>query len=172
MKKQQRIWINRTAWVLFVIYIAALVYFLFINDRTVGSEYRMNLEPFKEIRRFFTYRETVGNNHNIILDLLGKKIKIPLLFGTKSFMVNMFGNVLAFVPFGFVLPIISSKNRRFLNVLLLTLELTITIELFQLLLKVGIFDVDDILLNTVGGMIGYILFAICNKLLYGRKKRR
>jgi glycopeptide antibiotics resistance protein len=35
------------------------------------------------------------------------------------------------------------------------------VEVFQLITKVGSFDVDDLLLNTIGGICGYILFAIC-----------
>lgn len=35
-------------------------------------------------------------------------------------------------------------------------------ECFQLVTRVGSFDVDDMLLNTLGGVIGYIVFAICN----------
>jgi glycopeptide antibiotics resistance protein len=46
-----------------------------------------------------------------------------------------------------------------------------------MLLKVGIFDVDDILLNTTGGILGYLFYAICNALvrryrLKKKKKRR
>jgi glycopeptide antibiotics resistance protein len=36
------------------------------------------------------------------------------------------------------------------------------VEVFQLLTRVGSFDVDDLLLNTIGGLAGYILFVICN----------
>ncbi len=152
MKKTHRVWINRSAWFLFVIYIAALVYFLFFSEhygRTYDYEYSYNLHLFKEIKRFIQYRQVIG---------------------VEGFIVNMFGNVFAFAPFGFILPIISAKNRRFLNVLLLSLELTLTIEILQFLLKVGIFDVDDIFLNTLGGVIGYLFFAICRKLVYSKKK--
>jgi len=44
------------------------------------------------------------------------------------------------------------------------------VETIQLVWKVGSFDVDDLILNTLGGVIGYLLFWICNKIrrkIYG-----
>lgn len=132
--------------VLFILYIILLAYFLFFSERygrtIVSNEYRYNLTVLKEVRRFITYRE---------------------LIGFESFVVNIFGNIFAFAPFGFVLPIISYKNRKFWNIALLSLEFSLTIELIQLLFKVGIFDVDDIIMNTIGGMIGYLCFFIGHK---------
>jgi len=63
-----------------------------------------------------------------------------------------------------MLPIINNQNRKFWNVALLSLEFSLTVELLQLLFKVGIFDVDDIIMNTIGGMIGYFCFFIVHKI--------
>lgn len=152
MKKSRKI-VNRLAWLLFVLYIMLLAYFLFFSEeygRTGNcSDYRYNLHLFQEIKRFIIYRKEVG---------------------FKSFIVNIIGNVLAFAPFGFVLPIISPSNRKFINILVLSFELTLGVELMQLLLKVGIFDVDDIFMNTIGGVLGYILFLIARKIYYKVRK--
>lgn len=148
MKKQTKVLIQRMAWILFVIYLVILVYFLFFSERygrTITSQnYKYNLVLFQEIKRFIRYRHQLG---------------------WESFLVNIVGNVMAFTPFGFVLPIISPNSRKFFNILLLSFEFTMTIELLQLLLKVGIFDVDDIFMNTLGGVIGYCCFAICHKIV-------
>ena len=40
--------------------------------------------------------------------------------------------------------------------------LSLCVEIIQLFTRVGSFDVDDILLNTIGGVLGYIIFLICN----------
>lgn len=131
------------------------MYFLFFSERygrtTESEEYRYNLVLFQEIKRFIRYRHQLG---------------------WESFLVNIVGNVMAFAPFGFVLPIISPNCRKFFNILLLSVEFTITIELLQLLLKVGIFDVDDIFMNTLGGVIGYCCFAICHKIVNNNHKIR
>lgn len=139
--------------ILFAMYIILLAYFLFFSEhygRTITSEeYRYNLVLFKEVKRFIEYREVLG---------------------MESFIVNIFGNILAFAPFGFVLPIISRSNRKLLNITLLSLEFSLTVELIQLIFRVGIFDVDDILLNTIGGFLGGLCFIICHRILKSLKK--
>lgn len=74
---------------------------------------------------------------------------------------NIILNILLFVPFGFLLPIGIEKFRVFWKTYLLGFIFTLGIETIQLLLKRGIFELDDILNNTVGTMIGYGCFAIC-----------
>ncbi len=130
----------------------ALTYFLFFSEqfgRVMGGEYRYNLHLFREIKRFIVYRKEVG---------------------FTSFMINIVGNVVAFIPFGFILPAISPRNRKLLNMALLSFELTLSIETMQLILQVGTFDVDDIFLNLMGGIIGYILFVIGNRIISLRRK--
>lgn len=131
--------------VLFICYIIFLIYFLLFSDwygRDVSGtqEYRCNLELFREIRRFWNYREQLG------------------MF---VFMTNLFGNVLIFVPFGFFLPM-ASRYRSLLGTLFYSFGLSFGVEIFQLITKVGSLDVDDMLLNTIGGIVGYLLFLICN----------
>ena len=150
VSKTKKMWIHRLMWILFLIYIAAMVYFLFFSEelnRNSGP-YEYNLVLLKEIKRgFWCYQN-------------GMK---------KYFFLNVVMNVVAFMPLGFILPIISPKNRKFLNILALGFELTLLIELLQLFLRVGCFDVDDLLLNTIGAVLGYLLFKICYKLGEGMK---
>ena len=70
------------------------------------------------------------------------------------------GNVIIFIPFGFFLPM-ASKYRSCFATLFWSFGLSLCVEIFQLLTKVGSFDVDDILLNTIGGVAGHIIFVIC-----------
>lgn len=145
-EKHRKIIINILK-VLFILYIVALTYFLFFSERygrDVGlREYRYNLTLFKELGRFVTYRQQLG---------------------IESFIVNIFGNILAFAPFGFLLPIITPENRKWIKLALITFLFSLTIELLQLVFKVGIFDVDDLLMNTLGGLLGYFIFTIVNEL--------
>jgi glycopeptide antibiotics resistance protein len=80
--------------------------------------------------------------------------------GFVTVLANLLGNILIFVPFGFVLPFMYKRCRSFLFMTLLTFEVSLVIEVVQLITRVGIFDVDDLLLNTIGGMVGYMLFRI------------
>ncbi|MFS0868508.1 VanZ family protein [Paenibacillus xylanilyticus] len=66
-------------------------------------------------------------------------------------------NMLMFVPLGFILPHIGMKTRRFKPVLLISLLVTLGIETFQMITGRGIFELDDILHNTIGSMAGYLL---------------
>lgn len=62
------------------------------------------------------------------------------------------------MPFGFLLPMVSKRSvfKNFLSVTFLAMFFSIGIETAQLVTKVGAFDVDDIFLNTIGGLLGYI----------------
>lgn len=143
MKAKNRKRVRILGKVLFVLYIGFLLYFLIFSDwygRTGGmNEYHYNLVLFQEIKRFWIYREQLG---------------------WVSF-ANLFGNVLIFMPFGFFMPM-ASRYRSFFLTLFYSFGLSLLVETFQLVTKVGSFDVDDLLLNTIGGVIGYIFFIICN----------
>lgn len=143
--------------VMFVLYIAFLVYFLCFAEwygRTEPSEgYRYNLVLFKEIMRFIEYREELG---------------------VFAVFANLFGNILIFVPYGFFISM-ASTSRGFFQTLFYSLALSLGVEIFQLFARVGSFDVDDLLLNTLGGVLGYILFLICNiirRKCYGQKRKQ
>lgn len=113
--------------------------------------YRYNLQPFKEIMRFL-------NNWDMV--------------GTLAVLLNIGGNVLAFAPLGFCLPMLSDHRIRFIRVTLLSAGLSLLIELIQLCSRVGSFDVDDIILNTMGGIVGYIVFCICMGIINGLRKNK
>lgn len=136
---------------LFAAYLAALAYFLFFAEATgrTGTQrtYQYNLVPFREIRRFYLYREQLG---------------------FLAVALNLAGNVLAFVPFGLFLPLLARQTRSFVRMLLLGAEFSLMIEAVQLFYRVGSFDVDDILLNTLGVGVGYLLFLIVD----ARRRRR
>ncbi len=141
--------------ILFAAYVLLFIYFLFFAEmtgRTISDRtYHYNLVLFKEIKRFLMYREQLG-----------------------WFVVfaNLAGNVLIFVPFGMMIPFLTNNFKKFWGVLLLTFELSVLVELVQLLTKVGSCDVDDILLNTIGGIMGYVCYVIAvrwrRKVRYGK----
>ena len=70
-------------------------------------------------------------------------------------------NLILFIPIGYWL-----KHLKISSVLLLSLLLITSIELLQFISHRGIFDVIDILINTIGIMIGYIIFRKVNIKLY------
>lgn len=88
-----------------------------------------------------------------------------------SYMLNSFenlvGNVAVFIPFGFLFPYVFKRGRNFFIMFLNAFLFVLGIEVFQLFSAFGAFDVDDILLNCAGAVIGYLC---C--ILFERIKRR
>jgi len=130
-------------WVLlFVVYLLLLFYLLFFSEtygRTMDSGYRYNLEPFKEIRRFLSNRDSLGQ---------------------RSVIINLIGNIVAFAPFGFFLPVLCKAGKNVISCVLLTGLFSLLVESVQLVSKVGAFDVDDILLNALGGLVGFLCYSV------------
>ncbi len=130
---------------LFVLYLVGLLYFLFFCENYghggVG-EYSYNLVPFREILRYLRY---------------------GALLGTRAVVINLLGNVIAFLPFGALLAALFVSLRRAWKILLLSFFLSALVELIQLFFQVGCFDVDDMILNSLGGLAGYLLFCLCDR---------
>lgn len=79
--------------------------------------------------------------------------------GLHSF-ENLVGNVAVFVPFGMFLPWLWNWGRNLFLCMGSGMILVLGIELFQLFSGFGAFDVDDILLNGVGILTGYVLWGV------------
>lgn len=84
---------------------------------------------------------------------------------------NIILNILMFVPFGFLLPLVFKRLRKFWKTYLCSFAFTLAIELIQLIFNLGIFEVDDIFDNLLGAMIGYGLFSIVYSVYRKMKKR-
>ncbi len=65
---------------------------------------------------------------------------------------NIIANILVFIPLGFFVSNNNSKNV--FKTLVICLPVILSIELIQLFFKIGFFDVDDIILNFIGSLIG------------------
>jgi glycopeptide antibiotics resistance protein len=71
------------------------------------------------------------------------------------------GNLLLFLPFG-LFPAVLWRNARWYRALLIACGVTLGIECWQLLVG-RTFDVDDLLLNALGGMLGWVLWLILRR---------
>lgn len=143
MQASSRIVLRKICLVLFALYVIVLAYFLFFSDgygRTVvHEEYRYNLIPFQEIKRFYIYSGRVG----IVASI-----------------TNIAGNVVAFMPFGALIRWVRNKRTSAFAALGYTFLFSLAIELVQLVTRVGVFDVDDLILNTLGGLMGYLCYYV------------
>jgi glycopeptide antibiotics resistance protein len=74
-------------------------------------------------------------------------------------MVNFFGNIIPFMPIGLLAPLVV-RSISWQKVLVLGVATGLSIEVMELVFRVGIFDVDDVILNAFGVMLGYGVFAM------------
>ena len=146
---------QKMGWVLFLLYLALLSYLMFFSEdfgRTNPNRgYAYNLAPFKEIMRFITYYETLG---------------------MKAVVVNLAGNVIAFMPFGFFMPVVSRGSRGPVRIIFLGFGFSLMLETIQLVFKVGSFDVDDLILNTLGAAIGFFCYRRVQRFRVRLRQRR
>ena len=103
--------------------------------------------------------------------MMEKKVSIQLLSQFRMYLPMK--QIIVFVPFGFFKPM-ASKKRSFFGTVFDGAFLSLVVEVFQLLSKVGRFDVDDLILNTSGVILGYLIFVACNatRRRYGAKRKR
>ncbi|MBQ8074448.1 MAG: VanZ family protein [Oscillospiraceae bacterium] len=78
----------------------------------------------------------------------------------KDFYLNIIGNVAMFIPSGIVLPVVYKQLNTFGKVLLAGAGLSLCIEILQLPFSVRASDIDDLILNTAGVVIGYGIYAL------------
>ena len=82
-------------------------------------------------------------------------------FGSRLFFKNVIGNMIMFLPYGFFASYFLKIDKKRM-ILILSIITSFTIEFTQL--KIGrVFDIDDILLNVLGGLIGYFLYIFLTK---------
>ncbi|MDE5804246.1 MAG: VanZ family protein [Lachnospiraceae bacterium] len=89
--------------------------------------------------------------------------------GINSF-GNLVGNIIAFIPLGYMMPRLHKIFENLFLCMATALLFILGIELFQLFSAFGIFDVDDILLNGLGTLIGYLCFVLMKLLTKENKK--
>ena len=74
---------------------------------------------------------------------------------------NLAGNIAVFIPFGLLAPLVKSDRKRGAAfVTALGFLISMAVEVIQLVTGFGAFDVDDLILNTLGAVIGYILYRM------------
>lgn len=101
----------------------------------------INFIPFKTI----AYYLSSGQSYHIVL-------------------TNLLGNILAFCPMVFLLPMLISKRRKMIYTLFITVLIGLSIEVSQLIFMLGSCDIDDMILYICGGILGYLAYVVFLKL--------
>ncbi len=83
--------------------------------------------------------------------------------GLINMMKQVVLNIIIMVPFGFLLPIVVRYFRSFVKVIFFTIFIATFVEVIQYLVGRSA-DIDDVIMNTIGGMIGYMIFWVFRRL--------
>lgn len=152
MRKQ-----GKTLKILWWVYIALL--FVFVVVKFKGSFYELS-------DRVNTYSMQGSINYNLIPF---RSMSTQIEYITQWWALkNLLGNIIPFIPFGFLLPVTYKKFSSAISVFVIGLASILVIESFQFFTKLGSFDVDDIILNMTGIVCGYVIFLVTNRLFIRR----
>lgn len=110
-----------------------------ISSAKEAGERNLNLKPFTTIQPYLKH------------------------FDKSYASTNILANILLFVPVGFLIPIAYPERKRFIKTISVCLVITVFIEIFQYVTCLGFCDIDDIILNMAGSIIGFIVYKCTRK---------
>lgn len=133
-----------------IIYTAILLLLLFWRTKyNAGDDYWSQVRANIQYMPFATI--------SIFWKIIIRSKKVSSLFNA---ILNLAGNVVLFIPIGMFLPYENKKLQSFWRFFLWSIIIITVIELTQLFTLRGICDIDDLILNVAGEIIGFIFFAI------------
>ena len=146
---------KKTAWGLFILYCAVMLYLLFFRrlincgfdiTRLAVPDYASELSELFEPYPFRTITQFVGRIEHISISDLAFR--------------NLAGNVVLFIPAGAFSPLLFQRQRRFTVYLLTFIAVICVIELAQMFTLLGSCDIDDVILNTLGACAGFGIYRL------------
>lgn len=124
---------------IFAVYAAAYIYLTLLSRSEIDVPYATGVEmrPFAAVRR-------------------------ALRSGSVMPVRGIILNILLFIPMGYLLPLVFRKVRKHtvIDVVLLCFLISLATETLQLIFRVGWFDVDDIINNTIGALTGALIWRV------------
>ena len=143
---------RKTNIALLIVYSALMVWLLFDRAGYVaGVPYweqvsqQLNLVPFRTLRLF--------------INLLDSGVRSYILMAV----INLAGNVILFIPLGFLLPRVFPWCDSLLRQIFITAAIITTVEILQLFTLVGSCDIDDLILNVIGSTFGFLIHKHAKK---------
>ena len=127
-----------------------LLFFLLFRKKAAGSFQSVNLIPFHSIGAYLFSDD---------------------MFSRAFALSNLLGNIAIFIPMGVYLPLLIRRKSIFVNTVCVAL-ISAVVEVLQYIFAVGAADIDDVILNTVGGLIGVSLFSVMELFLKDQTKKQ
>lgn len=135
------------ACIILFIWSAVILFLTVLGRRYHEGYYTVNLELFSSYQKIFAEHD-------------------------RAIMMSVIQNIVIFIPIGFSLSVVFKNKHRFIIPLAISFSLSLLIEISQLLLNSGYFELDDLFNNTLGGIIGIILFLIVTLIYRNIQKHR
>lgn len=117
------------------------------KDRMNSGAWGVNLVPFRTILNYMKYS------------------------GIWHTFLNVVGNIIIFIPIGILIPMIYIKYRNLKEILKVSVMLSFFIEFIQFFIGRSV-DIDDLMLNVCGGLLGYAIWKNCLRYKFPDRKRR
>ncbi|MFO7637336.1 MAG: VanZ family protein [Clostridia bacterium] len=135
---------RKTIRMIFIVYMLVLAYLLFCRteDYGLGGYALFNLVPFRTVTR---YLGSMGPGNWLV----------PV--------ANLLGNVILFIPVGMLLPYAVRKTDSWKAMAAVALLFPMVVETLQYVTRTGILDIDDVMLNAMGIILGYLIFRTLKK---------
>lgn len=153
-----------------IILIGILLFLIFKKDRTIPRIKTSILSLMLYYYLCMMLINIVGIptlNEFIRMSQLGKAIfnpNINLIPFSDGLSFSFIANIFLFIPLGFLCPLISSAYARVKNVFFIGLGLSLFIEIVQLFTLYRATDINDLLTNVIGALIGYCCFRFVEKI--------
>jgi glycopeptide antibiotics resistance protein len=126
-----------------IIYLAVLLYIVFLEPtRSSGEHYAP--PRWMPLKSTFDFIKEAGHS-----------IRYWLFF-----LLNLLGNIVLFMPLGFLVDALSGVAGNKFSVIAIAFFLSLSIELLQMVFMIGVYDADDVLLNTLGAYLGLSVYRL------------
>ena len=145
----------------FLLYLAAFLVIVFFS-RSAGDEYQVHVAPFQDLYN------AVETDRGLV-DVIETIFKKGILEGLSHVdiikpqdIVQVYLNVMLFVPMGYLLPYVFNwfRARATIRPVVACFVISLATENMQLIFRRGLYDLDDLLSNTMGGLVGQVLFLL------------
>ena len=117
---------------------SSFIFIMTLFGREIRKTHRLELKPFESY--FISFSE-----------------------GDMEVLLQILVNIAMYIPLGFVLPYCFKVFERYRYIILVSIASSMVIELIQLVFRIGWFEVDDIINNTLGAVVGVLIYAILHK---------
>ena len=143
--------VQKIATVVFVIYIFGVIYITLLG-RTGNRELHISLVPF------WSYWVMLRGVFHALCQCDWQGVIQEVQFISYPAWSSLVLNILLFVPLGMLTPVVKESFGSVKKIFLSGFLFSLSIEVTQILTKRGWFDVDDVINNTLGAVIGFILY--------------